>query len=387
MKLSRQIINIVGAPIVLLACITIAILMVKSREAPPTFPRQEAVATVNTTLSEPTNVRPEIKTYGTTQTYLSTSISSQVNGELVELSPSFEVGKSVKSGEWLAKINPADFEAALANRQSALAAARQALAEEETRSRLAKEDWLAANRPLDEASDLTLRVPQLESAQAALASAQAAVQQAKTDLQRATIRAPFDAIIESRESSPGDIVTRGSTLGSLLAREKIEVRLPLTPQQASRLTLPRFGATLDATLTTPTLPGATWHATINRTEPSVDPKNQSVYVIGEILDPFEDRDSFLPVGAFVNANITGKEINDVHRLPESAVVDDAFIWVVSPEQTIRKQPIEIAFSQDGLILARIEDPVYELPLQVLTLPLASFKEGQKVNPQVKEGRN
>ena len=381
MKLSRNLVNALGAPIVLALFCSVAYMLIASREAPPTFPVKQVPVNVSVMRSAPESATPAIKTFGNTQAYLSSAVSSQIGGEILEISPAFEVGSSVTTGQWLVKIEPTDYQANLANRRSALAAARQALAQEQTRSQLAEEDWLASGKRLQEATELALRIPQLEAARAALTSAEAAVEQAETDLERTTIRAPFDAIIQSRTASPGDILTRGAAIGSLLARERIQVRLPITPNQAARLTLPRFGASstsLQATLTTPSLPGREWHAVISRVEPMIDKKSQSIFLVGDIADPFEDPNAFLPVGAFVNATITGAPIDAVHKLPEAAVVDDSFVWVVGPENSLAKQQLEIVFSQDRQILAHIDEPLFQLPLRILNLPLASFNEGAAV---------
>lgn len=380
MRTSRLIVNILGAPIVFAFLVGIAILLVKSRKGPPLFPPKDIVVNVATMDSVAQTVTPRIQTFGTTQAYLSAALSAQVGGEILEISPSFEAGNPVTKDEWLVRINPADYQATLANRQAALATARQTLAQEEIRSKLAEEDWLAAGRELANASDLTLRKPQLRAALAAVASAQAALDQANIDLERTTLRAPFDAIVSNRSASPGNVLTRGSPIGTLISKERIQVRLPITPSQAARIKLPRGknATPLQATLTTPSLPGESWTASVNRVEPAVDPKNQTLYLVGDIESPFEDPDAFLPVGAFVDAEITGQPIEGVHPLPEAAIVEDSFVWAVSPENTLIKQPISIVFSQSGKILASIENPVVEPPLQVLTLPLASFSEGQKV---------
>ncbi len=381
MKVLKFAINLVVAPLLLVLLCALAVFMIMGKKSPPAVPQKEVVISVAVSEVAPETANPTLETFGTTQSYFNTSVSSQVGGEIVEVSPAFEVGSSVEKGDWLAKINPADFEAALASRQAALASAQTALAEEETRSLLAREDWLAAGRSISEANDLTLRKPQLAAAKANVDSARAAVDQAKLDLERTTLRAPFAAIVNQRSASLGDVVSRGAKLGALIARERIQVRLPLTPSQASRVKLPNFGdktSSLLATLTTPSIPNASWTATLNRVEPMIDPKNQSVYLIGEIENPFEDPNAFLPVGAFVSAEIHGAPIENVYRFAEASVVEDAFVWVVDEQSKLAKQPVEIVFSQRGQILTRIDSPLMPPPFKVLTLPLASLQEGQSV---------
>ena len=153
----------------------------------------------------------------------------------------------------------------------------------------------------------------------------------------------------------------------------------LTPEQVTQFGLEQIKRTPPiAHLTTTTLPGVTWEAKITRVEPSVDVKSQTLWVIAEVEDPFAKAETFLPVGAFVNAVIDGEELDDVIRFSEIAVVEDSYVWVVSPENKLVKQPLEIAYSNAGEILARIAAPLYDYPLNVVARPLASFQAGQPV---------
>ena len=85
------------------------------------------------------------------------------------------------------------------------------------------------------------------------------------------------------------------------------------------------------------------------------------------------------MGAFVNASIGGEALEGVFIFPEVAVVEDAFVWVIGPNETLHKQPIKIELSQKGMIISKIANPVFSLPLNVAARPLASFKEGQTVS--------
>lgn len=383
MSKTRKLINLLVAPIILILALFIAKKMIASKKPRPIKPRNQVEIQIVVFESNPETQQPVINSYGNTRAYFTSILSSQVSGQILRVSPNFQAGKSVKAREPLVEIDPADYEAIVSQRKADLAIARQSLEEEKTLSRLAREDWVGSGRKLEDASPYTLRVPQLAAAQAKVDSAQTAIEQADLNFKRTTLRAPFDAIIETRSASPGDIVNMGTQLGSLIARDRIEVRLPVTPDQARHLSIPSFGSAsppINAKLTTPTLPDKTWSAQITRAEPSVDLKNQTIYLIGEVSNPFEKADSFLPVGAFVNASITGNPIQKVHALPEVAVIEDTFVWVVNKDNELIRQPIEISFSQNALILARIPEPVIPLPLRIASRPLASFKEGQRVKP-------
>ncbi|MDB4673595.1 efflux RND transporter periplasmic adaptor subunit [Verrucomicrobiales bacterium] len=385
MSKTRKIVNLLVAPLTIALAIFLAGRMISSRKEPPKHPQKVAVARVEVEPVSPELVQPKIYTYGNTRSYLTTTLSSQVMGEILSVAPAFEVGKTVSKGEVLVEIDASDYEAILTERESDLAAAGQTLAEEETRSRLASEDWVASGRKLANASEYTLRKPQLAAAKSAVSAARAAVEKAQLDVKRAQIKAPFDAIVESRNASPGNVVTNGANLGTLLARARIEARLPLTPQQVARFGLDRIDSEPPiAKLSTTTLPGVSWDAKVTRVEPSVDVKNQTLWVIAEIEDPFAEPESFLPVGAFVNAVIDGLPLDKVVTFSEISVVEDSFVWVVSPDKTLAKQPVEIVYSHDGEILAQIAEPLYDFPLDVIARPLASFQPGQLVDPVTAE---
>lgn len=382
MKILTRILNLLLLPLIIFGALFLVKGMIAAK--PELKPRKKPVVIPRATYVESSavTITPTLKTFGTTQSFDEARLSAQVGGRIDAISPLFNAGQSVARGDLLVEIEPADYLANIAQQEAAVASARQVLLEEETRSRVAAEDWVDSGRNLAEASDYTLRKPQLAAATANVASAEAAVAKARLDLERTKIRAPFDAIISERLASPGNVVTVGTELGTLIARKKAEVRLPLTPQQVARLQMPSKNgpAPAEVVLTAPSQPGATWVAQLTRTEPKVDPQNQVIFVIAEIDNPFVNQEAFLPIGAFVNAELTAIALPDCYRLPAASLVEDAFVWVIDNEQTLQKQKIERLFSEGDYFLARIAELVVEEPLKVATRPLASFKVGQKVEP-------
>lgn len=386
MSIPVRILNLVIAPLVVAGAVLLVGSWIANRPVPETRKAPPAVPRVAFIESRPSEATPVIRTFGNVRSYYETEVASQVGGEIVSVSPAFQAGEAVPEASVLVTINEADYLAAVAQQESALAAAEETLAEEESRSRIAQEDWLSSGRALSEAPEFTLRKPQLAAAQMSVASARSALAKAELDLERTRVKAPFDAIVQSRRASPGNVVTPGAVLGSLLARDRAEVRLPLTPDQVRRLDLPlAFNTTskppeLEATLTTPSQPGKSWTARVARTEPVIDAQNQVVYVIAEIERPFDDPGAFLPVGAFVNATLSAAPLVNVHRLPESSLIEDRLVWILDAGNILRQQPVERLYSEDGHFLARIPAPVAEGPLRVAIRPLVSFQSGEQALP-------
>ncbi|GHC64960.1 efflux RND transporter periplasmic adaptor subunit [Roseibacillus persicicus] len=389
MKILQRILNLLLLPLIIFGALFVVKGMIASK--PELKPKKKPVVIPRAAFVEASaqTHTPRLKTFGTTRSYNETRISAQVSGKIVEISPLFNAGQNVSRGDLLIEIEPADYLATIAQQEAAVASAQQVLMEEETRSRVAAEDWVDSGRKLSEASDYTLRKPQLAAAKANVASAQAAVAKARLDLERTKIRAPFDAIVSERQASPGNVVTMGTELGTLIARERAEVRLPLTPEQVARIQMPSKNGPppAEATLTAPSQPGATWTARLTRTEPKVDPQNQVIFVVAEIEDPFANQEAFLPIGAFVNAELAAIPLPNSYRLPATSLVEDSFVWVIDSEQTLRQQKVERLYSEGDYLLARIDKPVVEEPLRVTTRPLASFQVGQTVEPTPFEEAN
>lgn len=332
---------------------------------------------------------PWIDTYGTVRSYYQTEISSLVAGEIIHISPRFRSGESVRKGEVLVEINTADYLANIAQQKANISKAKESLLTEQARGRIARGDWKSSGRKLEDASPYTLRIPQQEAAQAALDSAEAALAKAELDLQRTKVTAPYDAIIQSRNASPGSIVSIGTPLGKLIAREKAEVRLPLTPDEVMQLKLPLAfrlpedspkdtTRLIDVELSSPAYPNISWTARVTRTEASVDPKNQVVYVVAEIDAPFDPPGSPLPIGTFVKARMQGRDLPDTISIPEASIIDDQYVWIVDHTSKLRRQNVERLYSSKGIVIARLPEDSTSDKLSISTRPLPSFRSGQEV---------
>lgn len=339
------------------------------------------------------NHQPPVLTYGTVQSYFETTLTPQLSGQITEVAAAFRVGNMVKKKALLARIDATDYLAVLARESSNLTNARRALVEEEIKAKQAAQDWTASGRDLSSASDFVLRKPQLKAARASIESAIAAETKAKADIERTMIRAPYDAVVIKRSASVGNYASPQQALGKLIATEKVEVRLPLTAEQVAIVQLPRI---LEATsnqnpdqqkvvFTSATKEGAEWQGELVRIEPSIDPKNQVAYVIAEIEKPYHAEPEPLVVGSFVNARIPGRVIDQSYKIPEAALVNDAYVWVVDEGNKLCRVDAQRVYGHATNVYLRISDQVLEgfglkSPLRIVIRPLATFKHGREVDP-------
>ena len=174
-----------------------------------------------------------ISTQGRVESVRRTQAASEVMGRVVMVSPKFEVGGQFSHDEIMLEIDDADYVSALAAAESSLAEARLLLAQEQARADQAGRDWGKLGR--GEASDLVLRKPQIESAQAHITAATAAVGKAKRDLERTKLRAPYDCRVEATYTDLGSYIMIGARLADLYSANAFEARVPVTLEELGYL--------------------------------------------------------------------------------------------------------------------------------------------------------
>lgn len=295
-----------------------------------------------------------------------TTIVSEVTGHIVEVSSNLESGGFFTEDEVLARIDPRNYETALKRAQADLAKSRTKIQTEQALAAQALENWntlqdLSAEN--DEASDLTLRKPQLAEALAELDLNRAALEKAEEDLDRTIIRAPFDGMIVEKHSDLGQFVNTGAQIATTVSIDLAEIRLPVSLKDFQYLDLEHFSRdrTVPVTLTADIgrEEPAMWQGKIVRSEGIVNDASRVVYVVAQVEKPYESGTSHehpLLFGTFVNAQIQGREAGAVYVVPRHALYNGNTIWVVDDadeiyprELTIIRSDRNSAYISEGLV--------------------------------------
>lgn len=327
-----------------------------------------------------------VQAQGTVTPRNQAQLVSQVSGMIEWLSDEFVAGGVFEAGEVLARIDPSDYETALLAAEAELAAARATLADEQARSDAAREDFRRLYGNSREPGDLLLRLPQVARAKAAVQAQEAAVERARRDLERTRITLPFDGMVRERNVDLGQYVSTGTALGVAFSTDRAEVRLSLGASDLKFLDLPPPGTQkrLDIPLKlagSVAGRGATWDATLVRTEGVVDSNTRLTWVVAEVVDPYDlksDRHALpLPVGTFVEARIAGRDASGLAVLPTEAVHDGNRIYMADAEDrleirtvdVVRTTPREVYIdgaltAEDRVITTAIPAPIPGLKLNV-----------------------
>ncbi|MEZ5571941.1 MAG: efflux RND transporter periplasmic adaptor subunit [Halioglobus sp.] len=311
------------------------------------------------------NIRIKIQAQGTVSPMRETAIMSEVNGRIVEVSPTFTVGGFVNKDDILLRIDPRDYETNLLRAEAALKTAESNLVQEKGRAQVAEREWQKlpkGSQRSQEAKDLYLRKPQLEQAQSQMLAAQADLQTARDTLERTIIRAPYDALIKTKQSDIGQFVAAGSPLAEIISVEYAEIRLPIPQNKLEYLELPQLnGDNKGASIDLYTDVGGEvkhWTAQLHRTEGVFDERSRVLYAVARIADPYglhnPEREP-LRIGTFVNADIEGRELRDIVPLPRFVMRAGNNLWVVDESGYLRNRNVtllrtggDLVYVSDGL---------------------------------------
>lgn len=359
----------------------------KMMEAPPAVMRVEGSRLQATTY--PVRVRSQ----GTIQPRTRSTLLPEVSAKVTEVSPSFRPGGFFSAGELLMKLDPVDYETALVVAKAELSQAEVVLAEESARAAQARENWRALGKS-GEPGALALRLPQLAKAEADVAAAEARIAQAERNLDRTVIRAPYDGQVLEQLVDVGQYVTAGTALGRIFAVDYFEIRLPLPERGMSFLDLPeRFR---DGDVLAEPAPvhlrslvdgrAHLWEGTLVRVESAIDETTRQITAVAQIDDPYAPSETGRPplkIGQFLEAEIEGRTLEKVFRIPRRAVRAGNEIILITPENRLRRLLVSPLLSDAEEIIIAADAPESAKEGDILCLtPIPFAAEGASVLPIV-----
>ena len=327
------------------------------------------------------NITLKILTNGEVKPLNEINLISQVSGQIVEAADEFVDGGIIKADSPLVWIDDRDYKLAVISAESRVAQASKLLEREIAESELAKNDWEELG--LGEASPLTLRIPQLKEAEAAEKAALADLEKAKLNLERTIVKLPFQGIIREKRTGVGQFVGAGSVLATAFSTEEVLIALPLTDTELSYLGLPLayeeakpFTGPKVNFLSSISNKTFEWEGRIVRTAGSIDPPTRLVYVYAEVINPYQQSPP-LAIGLFVDAIIEGKTIEDGFLVPNSAINNNANIYVIDKNDNLEIRDIEVLGTENDYVIIKGEIIEGE---RVVVSPLNNAKIGMGLKP-------
>lgn len=290
-------------------------------------------------------------------------LRARVSGQIVAIAPEFIDGGILQKDEPVLTIDPTDFELALTNAESAVKKAEFDYKLEMGRQDVAKREWalLGVDDATETEKELALRLPHLRSSKAALESAEASLERARLNLSRTQILAPFNAIVLDRQVNVGSQASE--SLAKLVGTDRYWVQASIPVDQLRWITIPGSTATLVSAS------GAKHPGSVIKLLGNLEEKGRMARILIEVADPLclkPENAGKVPLllGEFVRAEVSGRELNGVYRIPRNALHEDKQIWIAAPDNTLDIRQVSVLWR--GKSSALIADGPNEGELLVIS---------------------
>lgn len=230
-------------------------------------------------------------------------IRAEISGSVLQTM--VEAGQRVSEGTVLARIDDAAVRDAAISAKSGVTQAQVAAdqaARELQRSRTLAKAGAVAERDVEVAERANL------SAQAALDDAKARLSSAEKSLRNTIVRAPFAGVVAERAVSPGDVVSPGAAMFTVIDPRSLRVEASLP---AASLADVKVGAEVRFSVngSDRQLSGR-----VTRINPMVDPETRQVRILATVPNASES----LVAGLFVEGRVAAQKREGV-LVPEQAV--------------------------------------------------------------------
>ncbi|MEP4050847.1 MAG: efflux RND transporter periplasmic adaptor subunit [Litorimonas sp.] len=383
----RKLLVIAVPVLIIVGFIVVTSIFISANKKPNEKKRSFNTLAVIADYAKVEDVQLKVSTQGEARPQIEIDLVPQVGGKIVYVSPNFIEGGIFRKGETLLRIEDADFKVAVIRAEAGVAQAQQVLVREQAEGEIARKDYEELGR--GEPSPLALRLPQQAQARASLQAAQAELESAKLNLSRTSVTAPFSGRVRTKASDIGQYVTPGRALGRIFSANVVEVRLPLSDAQLSKLDLPLAYFAKDRESAPKVGLNALvagkvrhWDGRIMRTDAAYDTATRALFAIAEVYDPYgggasEDGVPLAP-GLFVDADINGKKFENVITIPRDGLRPQDEVYIVdnvgkaeirkvsvldaSPERAVLTGGVEMG---ELVVLSPMERSRVEMTLKVL----------------------
>lgn len=319
----------------------------------------------------------EVVTQGDVRARIQIDLVAQVGGRIVSVSPEFTEGGEIKPNAALLKIEDADYRLAFSQAKANVAEARVGVEQALADADVARKQLRNTPNP----SPLALKKPQVAQAKSRMVAAEANLEQARLNLERTNISLPFQGRLISTRVDIGQYVTPGSVIGRAFATEVVEIRLPLNDAQLASLGLPigytaPIGGGLEVDFSAIVAGQAQhWQGKLVSLDASIDPNTRMLYANAVVLDPYGDNTSSqgmpLAVGLFVEAKITGRELENAYTIPRTALRAGNMVFLINDERLeIRAVNVVHSTSEKAIVSVGLE-----VGERVITSPIRNAVQG------------
>lgn len=370
--ISRVVRSLVGVGALVIA-LALFMYLAGAREAPKQRSVAERLPVVRAVRVVSKPVAQRWTGYGTARALNASDVASELAARVVGRPEGLEAGSRVSAGDVLVRLDPTDFEQRLRSAERAAESFEAQLSGieiEEARldeqASLLREELEVARRELARAEDALSRgagnesqvdarlqslkvaerllagvLSQLEVIPSRRAALEASLDSAKADrrvaeeiVARATVRAPFDGVLQSIGAEAGEWVRAGDVVARVVDLSRIEVPIRL-PQNAGAA----IGVGDGITLRTEGSVSQSWPASVSRVAPEADSESRSLTVYAEVRQRVDGGSAeLLRPGQFVMGEVESSAARESLLLPRRSVNVDRVLVAEVPGEGSPEPP-------------------------------------------------
>lgn len=360
-------------------------------QEPSSFPQRERVFAVNVITLEPQTIAPQMVVFGELQSQRTLDLRSPVGGTLLAADVALTEGVVVKKGQLIAQIDPFEAQSALDRVRADLQDAQAELRDAERNVGLAQDELTAAQAQaalragalarqrdlqtrgvgttaavedaelaassadtavLSRRQSLAQAEARFDQAQTRLARSQISLSEAERTLEDTRIIADFDGVLSDISVSSGGRVTPNERIAQLVDPNALEVSFRVSTSQYARL-LNENGTLLQSALTVGLdVSGVdiTASGAITRESAAVG-EGQT----GRLLFATLDATAGFRPGDFVTVRIEEPILENVARVPATAVAADQTVLVLGDEDRLEMAQIALLRRQGDDVIVTVGD--------------------------------
>lgn len=371
--------------VILIGACALAYFIIVTKPVAERKPPPKIVPQVSSIIVEQGDMPLYIESAGTIIPSQMISLKSQVQGTVAILSEDFKPGEIVKKGTLLLTLDKIDYQAAVLKNTAELAKVKADYELELGQQNIVRTEFQQLQTILPNVQNisaveknLALRKPQLEQAKANVSIAEANLNLSKLDLERTEIRAPFDALINTRLVSTGQQITTSESLGELIAIDEywVEVALPVDTLYNNKI----FENTnKNAEIDVITQNNTKWAGSLIQIVGTLSEGSRMGKMLVRVKDPLglsqAEPHAPLLMGDEVDIRLQAGVYDDVYALPRSAVRNNASVWVIE-ENILYEKPVNVIWK--GASTVYVQSDALADRVEVLTSNLANPVEGMQI---------
>lgn len=377
----------------------IAVIMISTKPKPKPKERGERAAVVNLAELSPSNEKVTIETAGTVMPSREITLFPRVSGQVAWIDERFIPGGAFQKDEVILKLDPLDYETALANAKALLARSEGDYKAELGLQEIARHEWetLRQMNGKDDFSELeqelALRKPNLLLAQHNLESAKAQLIQAEANLARTSVTAPFNCVVRSRHVNVGSQISTQTPLASLSGTDSLWIMTTIPVSSTKWITAADAGAGKGSKVMVSSVPGidlnAQWEGFVLRKMIDLEKAGKQAQLIVEIPEPHKPvkGSGSLLLGAYVRLTIEGSEVDNIFKIPSSALREGTYVWIITPESRLDIRKVETVWTgRDFTFLAAGVQPGEKIVVSDLGNPIAGMllQDANAPRPEMKK---